>query len=249
MKINKKKFQVIAVAGLLTVGVVGGTLAWFTSQDKLTNKFTTGSINDPNTDGVKIEEHFEEPKNVTPGELTDKQVQVKNTASYDQFIRVKLTPKFVDVNNDRSEIKQVTIKEGENNTTKDLDTSKIVFKFSTNKNDSKEDGTWYDAGDGYFYYIGKVAPDTTTNKLLEAVELDKSAGNEYRGIGFDVDVVTDSIQATHDAYLDWGNEKDTKIPEVLKEKFKELQDKEGTTESKNTIPEDKITNKEPNKEK
>lgn len=204
MKINKKKFQVLAVAGVLTVGIVGGTLAWFTSQDKVTNEFATGSIKDKDTDGVKIEEIFKKPENMLPGDKEDKRVQVKNTASYDQFIRVKLTPKFVDVTNNRSEIKQVNmIDKDKNEKTVRLDTNNIILNLANfAKDNKKEDGHWFKSGD-YYYYIGKVAPDSHTNKLLESVTLNQSAGNEYRDIGFDIDVETDSIQATNDAYKDW----------------------------------------------
>lgn len=194
MKINKKKFQVLAVAGVLTVGVVGGTLAWFTSQDKLTNKFETGAIKEQGTDGIKITEEFEEPKNMLPGDEVNKDVQIRNTASYDQFIRVKLTPKFVDVNNNRELINK---KDGVA-----LDTNKIKLKFKHDIN-NKEEGEWFKGNDGYYYYIGKVGAESYTNTLLDSVTLSSDAGNEYRGLGFDIDVETDSIQASHDAYLDW----------------------------------------------
>ena len=42
---SKKKLSLIIAAGVLLIAVVGGSLAWFTSQDTETNHFTTGSIN------------------------------------------------------------------------------------------------------------------------------------------------------------------------------------------------------------
>ncbi|WP_180945919.1 BsaA family SipW-dependent biofilm matrix protein [Burkholderia pseudomallei] len=103
-----KKVQALAVAGVLTVGVVGGTLAWFTSQDSVKNTFNTASSNGENGKGIRIEEEFVEPKNMLPGDVVNKDVQVSNTATYDQFIRVKLTPKFVDPkSSDRKEITEV----------------------------------------------------------------------------------------------------------------------------------------------
>ena len=36
---NKRKIVTLLVAGTLTVGIVGGTLAYFTSQDSVVNQF------------------------------------------------------------------------------------------------------------------------------------------------------------------------------------------------------------------
>lgn len=196
---HKKKIQALAVAGVLTVGVVGGTLAWFTSQDSVKNTFNTGASNDENGKGIKIVEEFTPPTDMLPGDEVNKDVQVKNTATYDQFIRVKkITPKFVDVNNNRTVIKE---KDG-----KQLDTNKIKLKFTDKLNKDKKEGTWFEGPDGYYYYMSKVAPKKWTNTLLDSVTLVDDAGNEYRGIGFDVDIEADSIQASHDAYKEWAKD-------------------------------------------
>ena len=210
---NKKKIQALAVSGVLTVGVIGGTLAWFTSQDQLTNKFNTGSNNsEESKTGIKIVEEFEEPKNMLPGDEVNKDVQVKNTTTYDQFIRVKFKPKFVDTTSgDRKEITEV---QGQK-----LDTKNIILNFTKNLNKSKADGTWFEGNDGYYYYMGKVGSEKWTNTLLDSVTLAKEAGNEYRGLGFDIDVESDSIQASNDAYKDWVKESG------LESVFAELQSK------------------------
>lgn len=197
-----KKVQALAVSGVLTVGVIGGTLAWFTSQDKATNTFNTASNSDNNGSGIKIIEEFEKPENMLPGDEVNKDVQVSNTTTYDQFIKVKFTPKFVKVIKDgsgnevREEIKEVG--------GKTLDTSKIELNVvKKNVNESKDSGTWFAGSDGYYYYMGKVAKGDYTNTLLDSVTLASNAGNEYRGLGFDVDVEAESIQASNDAYKDW----------------------------------------------
>ena len=232
MKLNKK-FQVLAVAGVLTVGIVGGTLAWFTSQDSTTNKFTTGSIKEQGTDGIKITEEFDEPKNMLPGDEVNKDVQIRNTASYDQFIRVKLIPKFVDVNNNRQVINK---KDGVV-----LDTNKIELKFKHEIN-NKNEGEWYKGNDGYFYYIGKVGAESYTNTLLDSVTLANDAGNEYRGLGFDIDVETDSIQASHDAYLDWCKDGGVKAS------LGKLQNKDAIKPTDSLIEEKKTVDKVDKKE-
>ncbi|MFH5796844.1 hypothetical protein ACHM2U_15710, partial [Clostridium perfringens] len=44
-----------------------------------------------------------------------------------------------------------------------------------------------------------------------------NAGNEYRGLGFDVDVEAEAIQASNNAYADWVKS------DELKDIFKNLQ--------------------------
>ena len=185
---NKKKLSALLLAGTLTAGVVGGTFAWFTSQDSVTNQFTTGATDDPNNPdaGIDIWEKFEEPTNVVPGTTTDKLVQVKNTSTYDQFIRVKITPKWEDE---------------ELNTTEGLSYLGLNFVEGSL---GYEQGQWLKDGD-YYYYIGKVAGGKFTNTLLESVTLSKDAGNEYKNQKYQVVVDADSIQADNDAYKEWTN--------------------------------------------
>lgn len=182
---NKKKLSALLLAGTLTAGVVGGTFAWFTSKDTVTNQFATGGTNDDDSNaGIDIWEKFEEPTNVVPGTTTDKLVQVKNTSTYDQFIRVKITPKWEDK---------------ELNTTEGLSYLGLNFVEGSL---GDEQGQWLKDGD-YYYYIGKVAGGKFTNTLLESVTLSKNAGNEYKNQKYKVVVDADSIQADNGAYEEW----------------------------------------------
>lgn len=214
-----KKVQALAVAGVLTVGVVGGTLAWFTSQDSVKNTFNTASSNGENGKGIRIEEKFVEPKNMLPGDEVNKDVQVSNTATYDQFIKVKLTPTFVDPKS--SDRKKITEVNG-----KTLDTKNIILNFTENLKKDKSNGSWFKSGE-YYYYMGKVKPNELTSMLLDSVTLSKDAGNEYQGLVFDIDVEADSTQASNDAHKDWAK------GSGLIEKFDELQ-KQGVVEPRDT---------------
>ena len=175
---NKKKFASLLAAGALTLGLVGGSLAWFTSQDSVTNSFTTGKTQEEGKDGIKVVETFDSEKaqNLTPGTRVEKDVQVKNTATYDQFVRVRFIKAFN--------------KEG-------LDTNYINLVF-TNKlgTDWLQDGEWD-------YYIGKLSASQGTTQLLDAVILNSAAGNEYKGVGFNVKVEAEGIQASNNAYTQW----------------------------------------------
>ncbi|MFR3498204.1 MAG: BsaA family SipW-dependent biofilm matrix protein [Paraclostridium bifermentans] len=211
-----KKVQVLAVSGVLTVGVIGGTLAWFTSQDKATNTFNTASNKDNNGSGIKIVEEFEKPTNMLPGDSVNKDVQVSNTATYDQFIRVKFVPRFVELgkDSDGKEVRtSITERKASDGTMHQLDTTKIILNFTENLKTDGSNGSWIKGNDGYYYYMGKVAPEKWTNTLLDSVTLDKNSGNDYIGLGFDIDVEADSTQASNDAHKDWA--KDSGLIEKL----------------------------------
>ncbi len=69
---SKKKIIGLCIAGVLAVGSIGGSLAWFTSSDSVTNPFTTASTDnpsDPNSGIKKIHEDFnkEDADNTLPG--------------------------------------------------------------------------------------------------------------------------------------------------------------------------------------
>ena len=191
---NKKKIAALIVAGIMTVGVVGGTLAWFTSEDSVTNVFNTGAVNEDGGNGVEIWEDYTPATSVVPGETTTKLVQVQNTTNYDSFIRVKF-----DLSWD---------KDG-------LLTEKIELNFGDNI--IGIDNTWiYDKSEGYYYYVGKVAGNKYTNPLLESVTLSSSAGNEYKNAKYNVKVIAESIQADNNAIDSWKTTDNTNIITALK---------------------------------
>lgn len=179
---NKKILGAIA-ALTVSVALIGGTLAWFTSRDEVANIFATGGIDNPenaNGNGVEIYEQFTPPTNILPGSTTTKLVQTQNTTTYDSFIRVKIT-------------KSWTSPEGN-----ELDPEMIELSFGNNLGDT--DGKWLKGNDGYYYYMGKVAGGKFTNALLESVTLSTEAGNEYRDAKYQVLVEAESIQADNDAH-------------------------------------------------
>lgn len=155
-----------------------------------------------------------------PGDNVNKDVQVSNTATYDQFIRVKFIPRFVELGKDSNgkEVRTpITERKTSDGTMHQLDTNKIILNFTENLKKDGSNGSWIEGKDGYYYYMGKVAPEKWTNTLLDSVTLDTAAGNEYRGLGFDIDVEATSTQASNDAHKDWAK------GSGLIEKFDELQ--------------------------
>lgn len=199
---GKKKIIGLCLAVGLMVGVVGGSLAWFTDTDKVTNSFSTaGENNEGDKNGIIIDEiwNAEEAKNILPGTTVNKDVRVKNHATYDQLIRVKFTVL------DKS-------------TGKKLDLSKVKLNFVANKGENwiektTDETTWY-------YYNKVVGADQFTEYLLDSVKLLGTAGEEYKNGAFDVVVDAEGVQAANGAVGEvWSDAPDEikKLGGVIKE--------------------------------
>ncbi|BDU91074.1 SipW-dependent biofilm matrix protein BsaA [Clostridium perfringens] len=201
---SKKKIIGLCIAGVLAVGSIGGSLAWFTSSDSVTNPFSTASTDNPSdpNSGIKIHEDFkpEDADNTLPGDTVTKQVNVINKATYDQLIRVKIKKVWKDAKGEEKS---------------DLDTENIILNFEKNLTDSNkpEEGKWIEGSDGYYYYNGIVNPDGQTANLLESVTLSKDTTNEFKGLKFDVVVASEGVQAANGAVNDsWKD-----APQVIKD--------------------------------
>ena len=201
---SKKKIIGLCIAGVLAVGSIGGSLAWFTSSDSVTNPFSTASTDNPSdpNSGIKIHEDFnkEDADNTLPGDTVTKQVNVINKATYDQLIRVKIKKVWKDAKGEEKS---------------DLDTKNIILNFEKNLTDSNkpEEGKWIEGSDGYYYYNGIVNPDGQTANLLESVTLSKDTTNEFKGLKFHVVVDSEGVQAANGAVNDsWKD-----APQVIKD--------------------------------
>lgn len=83
-KSKQKKVLVISVL-LAALIVAGGTFAWFTSKDEVTNKLSAS-----NDYGVTITETFTPPEQWLPGEDVKKEVGVVNTGNIEAFVKLSL---------------------------------------------------------------------------------------------------------------------------------------------------------------
>ena len=103
MKLTKKKVFVAALALCLVAIISVGTLAWFSAQDEVTNKFMIADSDDDtpdeifsvdvweNTpDGEKDQDGYEYT-DILPGDTLKKEARVENTGYYDQYVRVTVT--------------------------------------------------------------------------------------------------------------------------------------------------------------
>ncbi|WP_207696422.1 hypothetical protein DOK67_0000800 [Enterococcus sp. DIV0212c] len=84
-------------------------------------------------------------------------------------------------------------------------------------------GKWYyNAADGYFYYVGIVASQTQTAQLLDSVTLANTADNSYSKVQFDLIVNSTGIQAAKEAVnsTDWVNNTNADLTTALEGLFK-----------------------------
>lgn len=226
---KKKKIISVIAAVAVVASLAVGSLAYFTSEDSVTNEFTTATTDNSNENsGIDIHEKFDNTKagNTLPGDKIQKQVNVENTGNYDQLIRTKITKVWKDKNGNIVDSYKITpekanddqgnsvthnvvtyYKSGSKGAPADvqpLDTSLIQLDFGSNLgNDSgkwiKETDANAGADAGYYYYDGVVKAGSTTSNLLENVTLSSQATNIYKNLKFDVIVESNGVQAANGA--------------------------------------------------
>ena len=151
----KSKKSLIAIMLVVVFGVVGTTIAYYSSQDTFTNEFDAGKYK------IKTEEVFESPDNWIPGDTTPKEISVTNQGNVDAAVKVCFREKWEDENGNPLPLF--------NNIGR-----QIVFL--TYKHGFKN--YWYKdcaSNTNCYYYYKKLAPGETTEGLLESVTFNEFA--------------------------------------------------------------------------
>jgi alternate signal-mediated exported protein len=89
-KSKRQRRTLIAALVLAVIIVMGGTFAWLTSKDQVTNKLSAS-----NTYDVTITENYTPPENWIPGQSVTKEVGVLNAGNVDALVRLTLDHKLV----------------------------------------------------------------------------------------------------------------------------------------------------------
>lgn len=165
------------VFSLAALMVVGGTLAWFTSEAEVTNTFKAGTVE------IEVLEKGETEgiTNWNPGDTTDYDVWFKSNGSKDTYLRVKLTPVWYD-----GEVE------------KDIEANNVELTLAGNW-----ENYWVLADDGWYYYKNILEEDDETKLLLDEVHLKgKETDNKYQGLTLKIKVEAQAVQASNDAIFD-----------------------------------------------
>lgn len=146
MKEIKSKKSLVALLLVAVLGVVGVTIAYFTSTDTFENVFGTKPYS------MEVVETFESPNDWTPGTTTNKTVIATNKGDVEAAVRVSYTESWVAADGTTS----LPLKDGNNN-------SAAIINFASDLNTK-----WTKEGN-YYYYKTKLAKNASTSSLIESV--------------------------------------------------------------------------------
>lgn len=189
-KDNRKKLLVLA--GISTLTILGGTLAYFTTSTSIANFFSSAKYE------TQVVENFTSPDNWTPGTTTIKEINVTNKGTIPMAVRASYVEKWTDANGN-----DLPLKDSENN---------VVAIINFNNDWTKDE-------DGYFYYgskaeMTKLMPDTTSTSFISSVTFNEnvkadlkrtasgdgqtitytSTGNGYDNAKYTLTIKIDTIQ-------------------------------------------------------
>ena len=161
----KNKKPIVALGALAVVGLIAGTIAYFTSEATFDNVFTTAVYKTQST------ETFTSPDNWTPGQEIPKTVITENQGTIPVSVRVTKSETWVDENNET--ITSNTLSSIEQSIPGDV--KKIAIINLQNTSD------WIVGSDGAYYFKRALAAaDNTdpsnpeydrTNSFIESVTL------------------------------------------------------------------------------
>ena len=95
---NKKNLLILLLVAI--IGIVGLTIAYFSSSSIFENTFENSEY------GSEITKIFSSPDDWIPGTTTPKILKVKNTGSVDEAVRVTYSETWVSKNGDELPLKQ-----------------------------------------------------------------------------------------------------------------------------------------------
>lgn len=211
MKLNKKKVTTLALAVCLIATLSFGSLAWFTDADSVTNDFMVAGSDNEDPDEIFSVEVWEEGddeddglefEDILPGDKLDKVAHVKNTGSYAQYIRVKITVSDAAVWQDVFKANLVPV------------TEFVNADAMESWNDIYGIGSYLDEeNDSFVYYLYYNTPLNPDNKETEGEDeagditvfdkayisglLDRDQAAALKNDGFQISVHADAVQTEH----------------------------------------------------
>ena len=152
-KSNKK--PVIALVLIAVLGVVGTTIAYFTSTNTFENVFGTKSYS------MEVNETFNAPNDWTPGTTTPKTITATNKGSVDAAVRVSMSESWVDSNSNSLPL---------------VDSNNRPYSIINFASDVSSKWTMVtENGRQYWYYKTKLTPNASTSSLIQSVTFNPDA--------------------------------------------------------------------------
>ena len=171
---KKIKKTLVALLAISILGVVGATMAYFTSTDTFENVFGTKSYS------MEVVETFESPDDWVPGTTTSKTVVATNKGDVDAAVRISYTESWKDASGN-----QLPLTDSATPTPNRAAVINFASDLDTKWTKSTE------GGKDYYYYKTKLAKNASTSSLIESVTF-----NPNVTISTDNNCVTDTTAHT-----------------------------------------------------
>jgi predicted ribosomally synthesized peptide with SipW-like signal peptide len=214
---NKYIFTIITFTLVVTGVVLGLTLSAFTSKDVVTNKFMAGEILTQIIEKDQDDNEFDKDMEIDQGQEIVKKVYIKNPSKVDSLVRVSITTRWVDPNDD-SKVLPINYGDVQLNFDDGIETNSNL--------------NWYKGNDGYYYYkkvlkgCDNIEGKDITEILLKSVKFSQTIDNFYNNMKFKVDVKAEAVEPTRVENSDgtftynyshmWGNINQQEIHQLLK---------------------------------
>lgn len=150
---DQSKLIIIIALLIATIGVIGGTLAFFQNTTTVTNTFQAQPYS------TEITDTFVSPESWIPGTTTDKEVTVKNTGDVEVAVRLSYTEKWTSANGNELSL-----------TLPNDEKAALVNLINT------DDWTY---SNGYYYYKNSLAKGESTSSFIDSVTFNSNAVNNY----------------------------------------------------------------------
>ena len=171
----KNKKPIIALGALAVLGLIGGTIAYFTSEATFDNVFTTAVYK------TKSTEVFNAPDNWLPGDTVTKTVTTTNEGTIPVAVRVSTSEKWTLDDANHTEITMPhTFDMGTTETTDDVrytDRDLVTLNYNASKGTKWLESS--DTSDKHLYYYKKLAAGASTEtSFLDSVTLNANVATD-----------------------------------------------------------------------
>ncbi len=167
----KKRIALIGMAVVFAACIlVGGTFAWFTDRQEVTNVVTMGNVS------VVLNDIYEGHTVALPSKTVSKIVSVTNDGEQPAYVRIQLKKYWSAYAEDGKQ------PDGTEN-------PELIHINFTNPED------WVLGNDGAYYYQKPLEPDVTTSNLFESFTLDEKIDNRYDQLQGNIEVSAQAVQS------------------------------------------------------
>lgn len=171
----KNKKPIIALGALAVLGLIGGTIAYFTSEATFDNVFTTAVYK------TKSTEVFSAPDNWLPGETVTKTVTTTNEGTIPVAVRVSTSEKWT-LENGTEITMPHTFDMGTDVTTDDVryesDRDLVTLNYNASKGTKWLNSTNTETDKHLYYYKKLAAGASTETSFLDGVTLNANVATD-----------------------------------------------------------------------